>query len=182
MTKGGGETLSYFPTLPMQRQHDYNSHMGSVHDFRTDSVSGDDLSMLIATGAVLHRVFTFDKSLRITVISGFIFAASMTLFIIWHCIEDEKIMHSILFGMLSVPARLCMEWIMLDRAKADVCKSGIMIVLVGAKTRSIIGARVSDKAVRRDVKRLATWGTGMLSFHLLCSFDSLSTSKKNNTK
>ena len=56
--------------------------------------------MLIATATVLHRVFTFDKSLSTTVISGVISAALMALFITWHCIKDELIMHSVLFGML----------------------------------------------------------------------------------
>lgn len=35
-----------------------------------------------------------------------------------------------------------------------------MIAAVGIKTRTIINARVSDQAVRKDVKRLATWGGG----------------------
>jgi len=60
---------------------------------------GDELSMLIATATVLHRVFTFDKSLHTTVVSGVISAIAMALFITWHCIEDELIMHSVLFGM-----------------------------------------------------------------------------------
>jgi len=40
---------------------------------------------------------------------------------------------------------------------------GIMIAIVGIKTRSIISARVSDKSVRREVKKLATWGAGIFS-------------------
>jgi dihydroceramidase len=34
-----------------------------------------------------------------------------------------------------------------------------MIVAVGTKTRSIISHRVPDRAVRREVKKLATWGS-----------------------
>jgi len=92
----------------------------------------DELSMLIATATVLHRVFTFDKSLSMTVFSGIISALLMTAFIVWHCIVDETFMHSVLFA--------------------------IMIAFVGIKTRSIISARVADKAVRHEVKKLATWG------------------------
>jgi len=92
----------------------------------------DDLSMLLATATVLHRVFTFDKSISYTVIYGAILSAAMTAFSTWHCVTDELIMHSVLFG--------------------------IMIAAVGHKTRSIISARVSDPIVRKDVKRLATWG------------------------
>jgi len=92
----------------------------------------DDLSMLIATATVLHRVCTFDKSLSTTVTSGIGITAVMTAFSTWHCITDETVMHSVLFG--------------------------IMIALVGIKTRSIISARVSDREVRKEVKKLATWG------------------------
>jgi len=60
--------------------------------------TGDDLSMLIATATVLHRVFTFDKSLSTTVISGIAITAVMTVFSTWHCITDEIVMHSVLFG------------------------------------------------------------------------------------
>jgi len=92
----------------------------------------DDLSMLVATATVIHRVFTFDKSLPITVISGAAITAVMTIFSTWHCITDEITMHSVLFG--------------------------VMIAIVGIKTRSIISARVPDPLVRKEVKKLATWG------------------------
>jgi hypothetical protein len=59
---------------------------------------GDDLSMLIATSTVLHRVFTFDKSLKAAVYFGLVLTALMTGFITWHCIMDETLMHPILFG------------------------------------------------------------------------------------
>lgn len=59
---------------------------------------GDDLSMLIATSTVLHRVFTFDKSLKAAVTYGLILTALMTGFITWHCIVDETLVHSVVFG------------------------------------------------------------------------------------
>lgn len=92
----------------------------------------DELSMLVATSTVLHRVFTFDKSLSVTITSGLISFLLLAAFIAWHCITDELVMHSLLFG--------------------------IMICFVGIKTRSIISARVSNPAVRKEVKKLATWG------------------------
>lgn len=54
--------------------------------------------MLIATSTVLHRVFTFDKSLAVAVSSGLISFVLMAAFITWHCIVDETAMHSVLFG------------------------------------------------------------------------------------
>jgi dihydroceramidase len=90
--------------------------------------------MLIATTTVLHRVFTFDQSLNTTIISGISLTAFMTAFIAWHCITDEIIMHSVLFG--------------------------VMIALIGIKTRSIIARRVQDKVVRKEVFKLCTWGGG----------------------
>ncbi|TVY31659.1 Alkaline ceramidase [Lachnellula subtilissima] len=95
----------------------------------------DDLSMLLATATVLHRVFTFDKSIAYTVTYGAILSAAMTAFSTWHCVTDELIMHSVLFG--------------------------VMIAAIGIKTRSIISARVSDPIVRADVKSLATWGAAI---------------------
>jgi dihydroceramidase len=60
---------------------------------------GDDLSMLIATSTVLHRVYTFDKSPTTTVLTGVGITTFMVAFSTWHCYMDEIIMHSILFGM-----------------------------------------------------------------------------------
>jgi dihydroceramidase len=62
--------------------------------------------MLIATATVLHRVMTFDKSLTVTITSGLLATAFMIAFTIWHCISDETIMHSVLFGMLPLHFRI----------------------------------------------------------------------------
>jgi dihydroceramidase len=56
--------------------------------------------MLIATATVIHRVFTFDKSLSTTIVAGSTITAFMAVFIAWHCITDEIVMHSVLFGAL----------------------------------------------------------------------------------
>jgi dihydroceramidase len=63
--------------------------------------------MLLATATVLHRVFTFDKSISCTVIYGAILSAAMTAFSTWHCVTDELIMHSVLFGTLILWKRKC---------------------------------------------------------------------------
>lgn len=56
--------------------------------------------MIVATATVLHRVFTFDKSLSTTAISGLIGATLMASFATWHCWMDELVMHQVLFGKL----------------------------------------------------------------------------------
>ncbi|ESZ98467.1 hypothetical protein SBOR_1129 [Sclerotinia borealis F-4128] len=93
---------------------------------------GDDTSMLIATSTVLHRVFTYDKSLKFTVVTGSSLFVFMVTFIAWHCITDETVMHPVLFG--------------------------IEIAFVGIKTRSIINQRVANAAVQKQVKKLVTYG------------------------
>ncbi|APA11615.1 hypothetical protein sscle_08g063850 [Sclerotinia sclerotiorum 1980 UF-70] len=92
----------------------------------------DDTSMLIATSTVVHRVFTYDKSFKYTVIYGSSLFIFMVAFIAWHCITDETLIHPILFG--------------------------IEIAFVGIKTRSIINLRVADKLVQKQVKKLVTYG------------------------
>ena len=61
---------------------------------------GDELSMHVATAFVLHRVFTFDKSLSVTVVSGAMGATLMSAFIFYHCWTDELFVHEWLFGKL----------------------------------------------------------------------------------
>jgi len=38
-----------------------------------------------------------------------------------------------------------------------------MIVIVALKTRAIISVRVEDPAVAKEVRKLATWGGGVLA-------------------
>jgi dihydroceramidase len=90
--------------------------------------------MLIATSAVLHRVFTFNTTLSTTLGVGAWITSTIMLFSLWHCMTDEITMHSVLFG--------------------------IMIALVGIKTRMIISERVKDSEVRREVRKLCSWGGG----------------------
>ncbi len=91
--------------------------------------------MLIATGAVLHRVYTYDKSFSQTVLYGLGIMATCGSFITWHCINDDTNMHSVFFG--------------------------ILVTIVGIKVRYVISERVTDPRVRREVSKLTTWGSGM---------------------
>lgn len=98
--------------------------------------SGDDLSMLLATATVLHRIHTFDTSTTTTVVAGLVMATLLTAFSIWHCVTDEIVMHALLFG--------------------------IMIALVGIQTRSVISRRVPNPAVKKEVYKLCKWGGSRL--------------------
>jgi hypothetical protein len=72
-----------------------------AYDLKGDSdyYTGDDLSMLIATTTVLHRVVTFDKPLSVTVSFGLASTAFVALFFTWHCMVDDTLVHPILFGI-----------------------------------------------------------------------------------
>jgi dihydroceramidase len=90
--------------------------------------------MLLATATVLHRVYTYDNEPIQAGLKGLGLAAFLTLFAIWHCWTDEIAGHAILFG--------------------------VMVVLVGLQTRSIISHRVADPDVKKEVRKLVTWGSG----------------------
>jgi dihydroceramidase len=55
--------------------------------------------MLIATATVLHRVYTFDQSLAVTIWFGAALTALLAAFSVYHCFTDSLIAHSALFGM-----------------------------------------------------------------------------------
>jgi dihydroceramidase len=100
----------------------------------------DDLSMLLAVGTVLHRVYTFDSTPLRASLAGLGLATMLIAFGVYHCVTDEVVMHSVVFG--------------------------IMIVLVGIQTRSIIKHRIEEPAMRKEVSRLVTWGSGMFQSSL----------------
>lgn len=88
--------------------------------------------MLLASTTVLHRVFTYNTTLRTTIVVGALLTLLITVFSTWHCYTDEITMHSLLFGL-------------------EICAIGI-------KTRSIIAHRISNPAIRKEVTKLCTWG------------------------
>jgi dihydroceramidase len=92
----------------------------------------DELSMLIATSTVFHRIFTFDKPSPYTLKFGVILFTILTIFIIWHCAVDELVMHSAVFG--------------------------IMVTLITIKVSFVIPDRISNSSVRSDLTRLAIFG------------------------
>ena len=93
--------------------------------------------MLLATATVMHRVYTYDNEPMQAVLKGLGLAVFLTLFSVWHCWSDEIVGHAVLFG--------------------------IMVVLVGLQTRSIISHRVADPAVKKEVRKLVWWGSGTSS-------------------
>ena len=62
--------------------------------------------MHIATATVLHRVFTFDKSLSLTVSSGLISAVLMAAFITWHCMSVFVSIHMTIAILLHSPIQI----------------------------------------------------------------------------
>lgn len=62
------------------------------------NVTVDELSMLIATATVLHRVYTFDQTLAVTVWAGVAMTAALAAFSVYHCFTDSLLAHSGLFG------------------------------------------------------------------------------------
>jgi dihydroceramidase len=58
--------------------------------------------MLIATATVLHRVYTFDQSLAVTVWAGIAMTVALATFSVYHCFTDSLLAHSALFGKLQL--------------------------------------------------------------------------------
>jgi len=88
--------------------------------------------MLLAVALVMHRVYTANKSITTTVVSGAVLGALLVGFSIWHCITDDLAWHQLSFA--------------------------IMICLVGIKTRAIIKQRVANPLVRKEVMKLTIIG------------------------
>ena len=101
----------------------------------------DDLSMLFATATVLHRVYTFDKSPKETILWGGALAGFLIAFSVYHCVMDEVVFHGLIFAA--------------------------MIVIVGARTRAIIAKTVTDPFVKAEVRKLVWYGTGSFALGYL---------------
>jgi hypothetical protein len=54
--------------------------------------------MLIATATVLHRVYTFDQTLAVTIWAGIVLTVALAAFSVYHCFTDSLLAHSALFG------------------------------------------------------------------------------------
>ncbi|KAF1994094.1 alkaline ceramidase-like protein [Amniculicola lignicola CBS 123094] len=122
----------------------------SVLNYR--SQMGDDLSMLLAVGAILQQVYTFNAKSRERLISTFIILASNIAIAVYHCWTDEIVMHEIAFA--------------------------VQVFIVGRKTRQLIRARVKSDHAKKKLQWLASMGLGSglfgyflwnIDFHL-CSY------------
>jgi dihydroceramidase len=96
---------------------------------------GDDLSMFLAVGTLLHQLFTFDATpsrrvLVTTLILGTILPVS-----IYHCWTNEIVVHEIVFGA--------------------------MVILCGRKIRWLIKDKIVNTESRKRLGTLATLGSGM---------------------
>ncbi|KFY28983.1 hypothetical protein V493_02621 [Pseudogymnoascus sp. VKM F-4281 (FW-2241)] len=117
----------------------------------------DDLSMLLATATVMHRVYTYDNRPLHAVLKGLGLAVFLTLFSVWHCLSDEIVGHAALFG--------------------------VMVVLVGLKTRSIISHRVEDPVVKKEVRKLVWWGSAIfISGYVIWNIDNFTCSWLTHAK
>ncbi|KAF2706868.1 alkaline phytoceramidase [Pleomassaria siparia CBS 279.74] len=96
------------------------------------SQMGDDLSMFLASGSLLHQLMIFDATpsqrlYRTAMILGAIIPVS-----VYHVWADEIVMHEILFG--------------------------ILVVLIGYKTRALIKEKVKSEESKKRLGGLATFG------------------------
>jgi hypothetical protein len=102
--------------------------------FITLTPSGDDLSMFLAVGTLMHQLLTFDatpsRRRNITLlILGTIIPVS-----VYHVWADEIYVHELAFG--------------------------IMVFITGRKIRKLIRERVTNPEARKRLKSLASLGTG----------------------
>lgn len=113
---------------------------------------GDDLSMFLAVGAILHQLLcfqatTFERRKYTVFILGTIIPIS-----VYHVWADEIILHEVTFA--------------------------VMIFLVSRQTRKLIKKQVKSEAARKTLGRMATGGisSGLFGFFLwnidfhLCSY------------
>ncbi|KAF2264571.1 alkaline phytoceramidase [Lojkania enalia] len=106
------------------------------------SQMGDDLSMLLAVGSLLHQVLTFSRPrgerIRITLL----ILGSNIAVAVYHCWADEIIMHEIAFAM--------------------------MVFISGRKVRQLIRERVKGQEAKKRLGKLASLGTysGLFGYFL----------------
>jgi dihydroceramidase len=94
--------------------------------------TADDLSMLINTGIVLQRLFTFSTSRSYTIAFTVVLTVSLLAIASYHCITDEWLVHVVTFGL--------------------------MVHVIGMRTRAMIQSRVADRETRKRIGRLAAGG------------------------
>ncbi|CAI6252061.1 unnamed protein product [Periconia digitata] len=98
------------------------------------SQMGDDLSMFVAVGALLHQLLTWNKTSQQRLFITFIILGTVIPVSIYHCWTNEIIVHEIVFA--------------------------IMVVLVGRKIRQLIRERVKNAGAKARLVSIANWGLG----------------------
>lgn len=91
--------------------------------------------MLLATGIVLHRVMSFDKSARWGRNFAYILSVILSGVMIIHCYLNERIIHQATFV--------------------------VMVIWVAVRTASLIDQRVGNPELKRSLHRLSRSGMGM---------------------
>ena len=104
----------------------------------------DDLAMLLATGIVLHRVMSFDKSARWGRNFAYILSISLSGVMIIHCYLNERIIHQATFVL--------------------------MVIWVAARTARLIDKRISNPEKKRKLRRLSRSGAGMSELDLALNY------------
>lgn len=91
--------------------------------------------MLLATGIVLHRVMSFNKSARWGRNFGYALAILLTGVIIIHCYLNEEAIHQITFA--------------------------VMVIWVAIRTAGLIDKHIGSSEMKKKLQRLSRSGTGM---------------------
>ncbi|KAF2745448.1 alkaline phytoceramidase [Sporormia fimetaria CBS 119925] len=106
------------------------------------SQMGDDLSMFLAVGTLLHQVSTFDATPSSALTTTLAILGTVIPVSIYHVVADEIYVHELVFG--------------------------IMVFLTGRKIRRLIRERVKNPESRKRLKSLASMGTasGLFGYFL----------------
>jgi hypothetical protein len=97
------------------------------------AATADELSMHLATGLVMHQVYSFNEPPEYQRKVFVAIVAVLVPFFIYHCIADEFLMHTLVFGA--------------------------MITMVARKTRRVIQQRITSSEDRKKLRKLAAFGT-----------------------
>ena len=105
------------------------------------TISGDDLSMFLAVGALLHQLETFGKSPSARRIVTLVILGVLIPVSIYHCWADELYVHQVTFAS--------------------------MVFLCGRKIRKLVRERIPDAEERSRLLSLANGGLGELTVWFL---------------
>ncbi|KAF2794410.1 alkaline phytoceramidase [Melanomma pulvis-pyrius CBS 109.77] len=106
------------------------------------SQMGDDLSMFLASGSLLHQLLTFDATPSRRLYMTSLILGTIVPVSIYHVWADEIVLHEITFG--------------------------VTVLLIGRKTRALIKEKVKSVEAKKRLTGLATFGmiSGGLGYFL----------------